>query len=195
MRTCLIVTPDAEYGRMLFLELSGRFDCVLLSGAEKTFPAGGLTVIDRDRLPRQTVRRLLQNPGCVLLSSADATDDEKKSAKAVFRKPFSMEAFLKEAGKIRDGRDTENGRETDGIAEDLTPPLSEKERALMLLLKENAGEAVSRERIREAIGGKSSREGNSVEVFVSLLRRKIKKATGRSPVETVRGVGYRWNEP
>ena len=36
MTPCLIVTPDPEYGRMLFLELSGGFDCVLLSGTEKT---------------------------------------------------------------------------------------------------------------------------------------------------------------
>ena len=58
----------------------------------------------------------------------------------------------------------------------------------------NAGHALSREQIFDQVWGYDSEAQLSmVEVYVSYLRRKLNfMATHYDPIETVRGVGYRF---
>jgi len=71
--------------------------------------------------------------------------------------------------------------------------LSPKEMALLELFLRHQGEVLTRTRILEhvwdfAYDGTS----NVVDQYVAYLRRKVDRAFGRSDIETVRGVGYRF---
>lgn len=68
-------------------------------------------------------------------------------------------------------------------------PLSPKERALYALLISRRGETVGRDEIASVLFDDSS--GNSPEVYVSYLRKKLDYALGRHLIRTVRGKGYR----
>lgn len=73
-------------------------------------------------------------------------------------------------------------------------PLTPREYDLLHLLASNAGKAVSRQQILDSVWGPDwFGEENVVEVFVRQLRRKIEEAPERPRmIETVRGVGYRF---
>ncbi|MGM9681316.1 MAG: winged helix-turn-helix domain-containing protein [Eubacteriales bacterium] len=68
-------------------------------------------------------------------------------------------------------------------------PLSPKERALYALLLSRRGEVVGKEEIAAVIFGET--EGNSPEVYISYLRKKLDYELGRHLIRTVRGKGYR----
>lgn len=68
--------------------------------------------------------------------------------------------------------------------------LSPKETILLELLMRNAGQPVTRTMIAEVVWGSDYNDfTNLIEVFVNRLRQKIAER-GRSPIVTVRGVGY-----
>lgn len=70
--------------------------------------------------------------------------------------------------------------------------LSPKEHALLELLLQRAGEAVSRyELLEHAWDFASDNRSNVIDVHVSRLRDKVDRQFGRNSLETVRGVGYR----
>ncbi|MBF0308442.1 MAG: response regulator transcription factor [Magnetococcales bacterium] len=65
--------------------------------------------------------------------------------------------------------------------------LSPREYALLLLLLENAGRVVTRERVIDTLyGWEGEAESNTLEVFVHRLRRKFDAEL----IRTVRGIGY-----
>lgn len=72
--------------------------------------------------------------------------------------------------------------------------LTPREYDLLQLLVSNAGKALSRQQILDSVWGPDwFGEENVVEVFVRQLRRKIEEAPERPRmIETVRGVGYRF---
>ncbi len=69
--------------------------------------------------------------------------------------------------------------------------LTAREYALVLALAEQPRRVLSRRQLEDAIYSLDDCAlSNVVEVYVSRLRRKL----GRSSIETVRGVGYRWGD-
>lgn len=73
--------------------------------------------------------------------------------------------------------------------------LTHTEHRLLELFLRNPGRVLSRDEIYEEVWGyDASLASNSLEVYVGYLRRKLAAATssdvGRSPICTVRGVGY-----
>jgi len=69
--------------------------------------------------------------------------------------------------------------------------LSPKEKMLLELLMRNAGQVVTRDMIAETDWDSNYNSlTNLIEVFVNRLRQKIDPAADRSPIVTVRGVGY-----
>ncbi len=64
--------------------------------------------------------------------------------------------------------------------------LTPAEGALLRRLYARRGETVSREELDALLGG----GGNSVEVYICRLRRKMEKPLGRRLIRTVRGQGY-----
>jgi two-component system OmpR family response regulator len=70
--------------------------------------------------------------------------------------------------------------------------LSRREFAVLQILMENPGWAVSRTRLlEEAWDGEADLNSNSVDVHISKLRAKIDKPFGRNSITTLRGTGYR----
>lgn len=70
--------------------------------------------------------------------------------------------------------------------------LSTTEFELLAYLLRNQGHVLSRDQILRAVWGYEYDPGtNVVDVYVGYLRRKLKHGTGKSPIVTVRSVGYR----
>lgn len=70
--------------------------------------------------------------------------------------------------------------------------LSAKEFELLAYFMRNQGRVLSREAILSSVWGYEHDPGtNIVEVYVSYLRRKLGRSGERSPIATVRSVGYR----
>ena len=70
--------------------------------------------------------------------------------------------------------------------------LTATEYKLLLILIERRGRVQSRPQLLELVWGDRIRERDEVKLYVSYLRRKLGAAADVDPVETVRGVGYRY---
>ena len=77
-----------------------------------------------------------------------------------------------------------------------TEDLTKIEFDLLELLLRNAGRVVTRELIRDRVWGYDGVPGsNSMEVFISVLRRKTEPESAPRVIHTVRGVGYTVRTP
>ena len=81
--------------------------------------------------------------------------------------------------------------ETELLLGDLHIRLTPTEGAMMRLLIEHRGEAVSKEQLQGCLLAGDAAETNKLEVYVCFLRRKIERPTGLRLITTVRGKGYR----
>lgn len=75
-----------------------------------------------------------------------------------------------------------------GTAVELTPI----EFRMLATFAENPGRVLSHGQLLDMIWGDRIRERDEVKLYVSYLRRKLGDAAAVDPVETVRGVGYRY---
>ena len=74
--------------------------------------------------------------------------------------------------------------------------LSKTEYSIIEILMKNSGCLVTRETLLDNIfeSNDSFVENNTLSVYMSRLRSKIHKHCGTCPIETIRGIGYRWKE-
>jgi two-component system KDP operon response regulator KdpE len=63
---------------------------------------------------------------------------------------------------------------------------------MLATFAENPGRVLGHGQLLEMVWGDRIRERDEVKLYVSYLRRKLGSAAGVNPVETVRGVGYRY---
>jgi two-component system OmpR family response regulator len=79
---------------------------------------------------------------------------------------------------------------------DVELSLSPKEMALLELLLRHPGEVVTRTQILDHVWDFAYDGGsNVVDQYIAYLRKKIDRPFGRNDIETVRGVGYRLQDP
>ena len=120
-------------------------------------------------------------------------------------KPFAFAELLARI-RARTRRPAQNGRPASSLAVgsvtlDLLTreadfdgrhvELSAREFALLAYLMRHPGQVLSRQQILNGVWGYSfDPRSNLVDVYIGYLRRKL-TADGRSPIETVRGMGYR----
>ena len=73
-------------------------------------------------------------------------------------------------------------------------PFSRREFDIIECLATNAGQVFDRERVYEAVWGLEA-EGDSgvIREHIRKIRQKLKELTGKEYIETIWGVGYRWN--
>jgi DNA-binding response OmpR family regulator len=70
--------------------------------------------------------------------------------------------------------------------------LTSKEYAVLEVLMRDAGQLIPKSEILDRVWDvNQERPNNLVEVYVSMLRRKLDRPFGRSSIRTVRGAGYR----
>ena len=71
---------------------------------------------------------------------------------------------------------------------------SKKEFDLIEFLVTNAGQVFDREHIYETLWGyDADGDSNVIKEHVRKIRAKLRESTGREYIETVWGVGYKWN--
>lgn len=63
---------------------------------------------------------------------------------------------------------------------------------MLACFAENPGRVLGHEELLDLVWGDRIRDKDEVKLYVSYLRRKLGAAAGVDPVETVRGVGYRY---
>ncbi len=74
-------------------------------------------------------------------------------------------------------------------------PFSKREFDIIEFLVTNAGQVFDRERLYEAVWGlEAEGDGSVIKEHVRKIRQKLHEATGKDYIETVWGVGYRWNQ-
>jgi two-component system OmpR family response regulator/two-component system response regulator MprA len=163
----------------------------------------GLDVCERLRLHRPELP-------VMMLTALDAVEDRVKGLRAgaddYLPKPFAFDELVAriEALLRRIDRPQQTGTVTDGAlhldpvartctydgtAVDLTPT----EFDLLAFLMARKGQALSRDTIhREVWGHDFDRGTNLIDVYVNYVRRKLDAVGCASPIETVRGIGYRY---
>nr|WP_295827572.1 response regulator transcription factor [uncultured Azospirillum sp.] len=188
---------DGEEGR--FLGETEPYDAVILDlGLPKI---DGLTVL-------RSWRRAGMAVPVLILTARDAWNEKVQGIDAgaddYLAKPFSMEELLARVrALIRRAKghataeiacggvvlDTRSGRVTvDGEPIELTA----FEYRVLSYLMHRKGQVVSRTELIEHVYAQDfDRDSNTIEVFVGRLRRKL----GTDIIKTVRGLGYRADEP
>jgi two-component system OmpR family response regulator/two-component system response regulator MprA len=163
----------------------------------------GLEVCERIRLHRPALPILM-------LTALDAVEDRVRGLRAgaddYLPKPFAFDELLAriEALLRRVDRTAETDVLSDGPLE-VDPaartctydgsevPLTATEFDLLSYLMARRGQALSRETIHRDVWGHDFDRGtNLIDVYVNYVRRKLDEAGCPSPIETVRGVGYRY---
>ncbi len=165
-----------------------------------------LAVVDTDAHP---LSELLLPPDCPVLAFGYEPAELADGVGEFLRRPFplgALESALRRLsaasvttasplGAKRADRVTTVAAEADLCPDSATASVRVGDRAVTLTpaewavfvcLYENRGVAVSRETLGELLSG----GGNSVEVYVCHLRRKLEKPLGRRLFGTVRGKGY-----
>jgi two-component system OmpR family response regulator len=109
--------------------------------------------------------------------------------RALHRRSRGSELVAQRAGDLVLDRATrEVSRATTGIA------LSAREFDILALLLDRAGTVVSRFTILDEVwDGNTDVRSNTIDVHVASLRAKIDRPFGRDSIETLRGVGYRFD--
>lgn len=122
-------------------------------------------------------------------------------------KPFALEelvARIEALGRRRVADDDETLRSGDVTLDPAARTvhrsgqrieLTQREFDLLEFLMRNPNQALSAELIRERVwdGEEDARGSNVVAVYVGYLRAKIDRPFDRRSVQTVRGIGYRWD--
>lgn len=182
--------------------LSGKPDLILLDiGMPGT---DGLTLC-------KNIRRLVVCP--IIFLTARVTEQDKISGLRIggddyITKPFSLceltarvEAHLRRDARSRTAPEIISSRElVVNLSErtvfykDTEILFSKKEFDLIEFLITNANQVFDRERIYEAVWGYDA-EGDSsvVKEHIRKIRTKLSDATGTDYIETIWGMGYKWN--
>ncbi len=163
----------------------------------------GLEVCERLRLHRPDLP-------VMMLTALDAVEDRVKGLRAgaddYLPKPFAFEELLAriEALLRRVERSPQTGIVEDGplildpaartcTFEDQEVDLTPTEFDLLAYLMARKGQALNRDTIhREVWGHDFDRGTNLIDVYVNYVRRKLNEVGCEPPIETVRGIGYRY---
>lgn len=146
----------------------------------------------------------------MMLTALDAVEDRVRGLRAgaddYLPKPFAfdellarIEALLRRVDRteqtetLRDGPLTVNPAAQTCTYEGEDVALTPTEFDLLAYLMARRGQALSRDTIhRDVWGHEFDRGTNLIDVYVNYVRRKLGEVGCPSPIETVRGVGYRY---
>lgn len=194
---------DGEEG--LYLCLDNIYDLIIL---DRMLPKrDGLSILEEIR------KEGVQTP-VIIVSAKDTVDDRieglSKGADDYLIKPFATKELIARIRAIGRRRPLEMITDTITIKDiefdptkclirnintDETISLTFKETQILELLMFNKNNTIHREVIYEKIWGYDTEiESNSLEAYISYLRKKISKLSSSLELKTVRGIGYVINE-
>ncbi len=163
----------------------------------------GLEVCERLRLHRTDLP-------IIMLTALDEVEDRVRGLRAgaddYLSKPFAfdellarIEALLRRVEQTDSGDVLQDGPLTvDPAARTCTydgeeVPLTRTEFDLLTYLMARRGQALSRDTIHRDVWGHDFERGtNLIDVYVKYVREKLDEVGCPSPIETVRGIGYRY---
>ncbi|MBQ9760187.1 MAG: winged-helix domain-containing protein [Clostridia bacterium] len=187
----LIISADEVFARMIEIELGMRQISVGSIGEAASATDAEVILIDLDTAMPPDGVRYRRMIGFTRRSGA-AEGEAGRLCSLVLRRPFEVGVLCREVGELLQGRSEEptaaltltgcTARMPDGRQIALSP----REAAVLSLLIERGGAAVTRAEIAERIGESST---NKADVYVCYLRRKL-ETPERRVIATVRGKGY-----
>jgi DNA-binding response OmpR family regulator len=178
--------------------LSGIYDLIILD-------------VMMPKLDGFSVLKILRNkkidlPVLMLTAKADITDKIEGlnlGADDYLTKPFNTDELLarirallrrkeKFTGDVLVYNDISLDRDTfELICEDRKIALGKKEFQILEMLLLNIGKSIDKEKFIEKIWGYDTEaEYNTVEVYVSFLRRKLTAVGAKTEIRSIRGIGY-----
>lgn len=188
----------------LYQAKKGVYDLIIL---DLMLPGlDGFTILNE-------LRRKKINTPVLILSAKDSLEDKVRAFKDgtddYLTKPFHREelmlrvkALLKRSMGIEESNVIENGNLKINLNnhvvtyEDRIIQLQGKEFDLLLYLVQNKDVIVTKEQIFDRIWGfDSSTSITVVEVYMSNLRKQLKKQNVPNMIRTLRNVGYIWENP
>lgn len=151
----------------------------------------------------------------IFISARDSGMDQimalENGADDYITKPFDMELVLakirsqlrRAIGAYASGQEAEHTVESAGLVmyperfivtyEDQSAELTQKEAALLTMLMEKDGRVVSRERLLDLMWeDQHFIDDNTLNVYITRVRRKLRELGAGDLIETVRGAGYRF---
>ncbi len=210
-----ILCEDERLHRLLEIELAHLG--IEVAPLEATDPPPCLIIADTDRADIPALLAAAARVGCALLAFGEHDPGIPPEVGLYVRRPFPLPALEHALRRLtahaittatplaapRPAPSTPPPPESpalilteaaDGTAvvtvRDRRIPLTPTEAAVLRRLCDHPGKPVSRDELCALIGG----GGNSVDVYICHLRRKIEKPLGRRMIATVRGRGYIWND-
>lgn len=186
-------TPDGEEG--LELALKPNYDVIVL---DIMLPRlSGLEILE-------TVRgRGIKTP-IIMLSALNEVEDKIKGldygADDYLAKPFKtaeliarLKALTRRPALVEAKRLTYEDLELDLTNRTLNGiELTDKEAGIFEMLMKTPGTAITKEQILAHVWGQDAEfEENYVEVYISYLRKKLKKLSSRAEIKTIRNLGYK----
>lgn len=178
--------------------LGGKYDVIVLGehDGDKT-----LALVDRLRKGGVTTPILLVSDQCESIQKARGLN---RGADDYLCKPYSTEELVARIRALGRRKSTpiisENlhfeGASLDTLAltytyGENTLSLSRKEARILEMLFLNNGRIVKKDELLSRVwGSNTDTQNNNVEVYISLLRKKLKSIDSRVVIRTVRGAGY-----
>ncbi len=182
----------------LDLACSGVYDLIILDVM--------MPVMDGFTMLKKFRQRRFDTP-VLMLSAKSETSDKidglNIGADDYLAKPFNMDELLarvkallrrKEVftGDILSFNDISLDRDTfELIKDDKRITLGKKEFQILEMLILNKGKSINKEKLIEKIWGyDTNAEYNTIEVYVSFLRRKFVAVGAQTEIKSIRGIGY-----
>ena len=193
-------TVDCAYNGEDGLEyaLSGIYDVIVLDVMMPKM--NGFEMLKRLRAKK------IETPVLMLTAKADVSDKIDGlniGADDYITKPFDtqellarIKALLRRGSQYKDNAlsvgNTVLDRDTfELVVGDKKIALGKKEFQIMEILMINAGKCVEKERLIEKIWGyDSDAEYNTIEVYISFLRKKLAAIGSSAEIRSLRGIGY-----
>lgn len=197
-------TVEAAYDGMeaYDMALKNEYDIIILDVM--------LPKMDGFTVCKQIRNQHIRTP-IIMLTARDTIDDRvtglDSGSDDYLIKPFGFEELI---ARMRSLLRRQSGRYTEQLSvKDLVLDLgahevrrgkdrielSPKEFALLKVLLENKGEALSRKRLLDSVwGDEQNNETNQLDVYIRHLRRKVDEPYTDELIRTVRGVGYKISE-
>lgn len=182
----------------LDLAQSGIYDLVILDIMMPKID--GITLLKEIRKSRLDV------PVLMLTAKSDTTDKIaglNLGADDYLTKPFNTEELLarikallrrkeKFTGDVLSFGDINLDRDTfEVVCDNKKMALGKKEFQILEMLMLNSGKSIDKERFIEKIWGYDTEaEYNTIEVYVSFLRKKLLAVHSKTEIKSIRGIGY-----
>ena len=199
----VILSGDALFARMLFLEFSMRNLSVEVAASTESIGAEEVVLVDLDSAVPPKLGNDAYVIGFTRQAALSGLDPDRRCS-MILHRPFEISLLCREVlshvlpERAEESRERETTAPTLSVVGDRlcfgerSVALSPRERSILNCLLTAEGAVVSREALSDLVGESSA---NKIDVYVCYLRRKIASLTDKNLLRTARGKGYFLTNP